>query len=157
MPYRICKSFTVESGHMLMKHPGLCRYPHGHSRTVEIVLAADGLDERDMVCDFKTVKLACKAFIDRFDHAMALNAADPMVQQLAPMRERLVLFEGADPTTEVLARHIFEFLKGELGAGKTYRDERGVEYRFPKGLRLERVRVSETESTWAEFSDGQAG
>lgn len=153
MTYRICKSFTVESGHMLMKHPGLCRFPHGHSRTIEIVLAAERLDDRDMVCDFKTVKLACKAFIDRFDHSMALNAADPMAERLGPMGERLVLFEGVDPTTEVFAEHIFRFLKGELGAGKTYADERGVAYRFPPGLRLQRVRVSETASTWAEYAE----
>ena len=60
MPYRIAKSFVVESGHMLSKHPGACRFPHGHSRTVEIVLVADTLDDRDMVVDFKAIKQALK-------------------------------------------------------------------------------------------------
>lgn len=153
MPFRVCKSFTIEAGHMLSKHPGLCRFPHGHSRTVEIVLEADALEERDMVCDFKTVKLAVGEFLSRFDHAIALNSADPMLKQLAPVRERVVVFENTDPTTEVLAHKIFAFLKGELGAAKTYSDERGHSYRFPPGVRVQRVRVSETATTWAEYSE----
>ena len=40
MPFRIGKSFVIESGHLLSKHPGKCRFPHGHSRRVEVVLAA---------------------------------------------------------------------------------------------------------------------
>ena len=56
MPFRIAKTFTVESGHLLTKHPGACKFPHGHSRTVEVVLTADTLDARDMVCDFKALK-----------------------------------------------------------------------------------------------------
>lgn len=152
MPYRICKSFEIESGHMLFKHPSLCRFPHGHSRKVEVVIAADTLDAHDMVCDFKAIKLALKDFLDRFDHAMALNSDDPMVKQLAAMKERLIVFEKTDPTTEVLARKVFEFLDGELKAGKAYADHLGNAYTFPAKLRLERVRVSETSSSWAEYS-----
>jgi 6-pyruvoyltetrahydropterin/6-carboxytetrahydropterin synthase len=152
VPYRICKSFTVESGHMLMKHPGLCRYPHGHSRTVEIVLEADGLDGRDMVCDFKAITLACREFLARFDHSMALNSLDPMLERLGPMGERVVVFEKTDPTTEVMAKHMYDFLAAELRAGRTYTDDRGHAYSFPPGLRLARVRLSETASSWAEYS-----
>ncbi len=158
---------------MLSKHPGLCRFPHGHSRRVEIVLAAAELDGHDMVCDFKAVKLAVKEFLDKLDHAMAMNRADPMVKAMMgpragpaagagnagsnagqmmdrPMMERVVLFDQ-DPTTEVLARYVFEYLDGEIRAGKTYHDVRGDAYRFPAGLVLERVRVSETSSSWAEY------
>lgn len=136
---------------MLMKHPGLCRYPHGHTRRVEVVLAAERLDERDMVCDFKALKLAVKDHLDRLDHSMAMNKADPMMALMGPMRERVVTFD-ADPTTEVIAKSIFEFLEKELRAGKRYRDDRGDEYGFPAGVTLERVRVSETSSTWAEYA-----
>jgi 6-pyruvoyltetrahydropterin/6-carboxytetrahydropterin synthase len=169
MVYRVCKSFEVESGHMLSKHPGLCRFPHGHTRRVEVVLASDALDAQDMVCDFKAVKLAVGAFIDQLDHAMAMNSADPMVGAMCvpgrvPTRDgepgaagaagaaqRLVLFENQDPTTEVLARWVFDHLAGEVRAGREYRDQRGQVFRFPPGLRVERVRVSETSSTWAEY------
>lgn len=137
---------------MLSKHPGMCRFPHGHSRTVEVVIAAESLDASDMVCDFKTVKLAVKEFLGRFDHAMAINSDDPMYRQLSAVKERLVVFEKTDPTTEVMAERIFRFLDAELRSGNRYTDEQGNPYAFPAGLKLERVRVSETATTWAEFS-----
>ncbi len=149
MIYRVCKSFEVESGHMLSKHPGLCRYPHGHTRRIDVILAATQLDERDMVCDFKVLRLALRDHLARLDHSMAMNKADPMVKALEPMRDRLVLFE-ADPTTEVFAKSIFEFLRSEIAQNKTYHDDRGDPYRFPATVRLERVRVTETSSSWAE-------
>ncbi len=152
MPYRVCKSFEIESGHMLSKHPGLCRFPHGHSRRVDVVLAAEALDSQDMVCDFKTLKLALAPFLARFDHAMLVNSADPMAAALAPVKERVIALEGVDPTTEVLAERIYRFLETELRTGRTYRDEQGLEYRFGRGVRIERVRVTETSSSWAEFA-----
>ena len=156
MPYRICKSFQIESGHMLAKHPGLCRFPHGHSRTVEVVIASENLNGQDMVCDFKTVKLALKDFLARFDHAIAMNSDDPSLAAMrsSPVGERVIVFEKIDPTTEVLAERIFRFLEGELCAGRTYTDPEGGRFAFVPGLRVERVRVSETSSTWAEFSAG---
>ena len=56
MPYRICKRFEVESGHMLSRHPARCKFPHGHTRTIEVVLEAGTLDANNMVCDFKAIK-----------------------------------------------------------------------------------------------------
>ena len=52
MAYRICKSIELESGHLLSKHPGNCKFPHGHTRSVEMVFRADTLDANDMVVDF---------------------------------------------------------------------------------------------------------
>ena len=108
MPFRIAKRFTVESGHLLTKHPGACRFPHGHSRTIEIVVTSDTLDARDMVCDFKALKSAAADAVQQFDHAFALNTADPRFAELrAAYGERLLAFHDSDPTTEVLAREIF--------------------------------------------------
>lgn len=156
MPYRICKMFEVESGHMLSKHRGLCRHPHGHTRRIEVVIAADSLDPGDMVCDFKTLKLALADYLGRLDHSLAINSSDPLLRVLrgTPAGERLVVFEDRDPTTEVMAERIFRFLEAEMGAGAAYRDAEGLEYRFPPGLRLERVRVWETSTSWAEFGFG---
>jgi 6-pyruvoyltetrahydropterin/6-carboxytetrahydropterin synthase len=151
MPYRVCKSFHVESGHMLSKHPGLCRYPHGHSRRVDVVLEADRLDDMEMVCDFKALKLAVLKHIDRLDHAMAVNSQDPLLGQLKAVEQRIVLYDRQDPTTEIMAKDIYDHLKAELAARRTYTDDRGVQYRFPAGLRITRVRVTETATTWAEY------
>lgn len=151
MVYRICKSFEVESGHMLSKHPGACRYPHGHSRRIDVVVASPELDANQMVCDFSALKWAIKAVADRFDHAMAMNSTDPLLPQLAAVRERVVVFENQDPTTEVLARHIFDALCDAVKAGREFRDDAGRALRLPPHLVIERVRVGETSSSWAEY------
>ena len=41
MPYRIYKTIEIENGHLLTHHPDKFRFPHGHSRKVEIVNEAD--------------------------------------------------------------------------------------------------------------------
>jgi len=155
MMYRVCKSFHVESGHMLSKHRGLCRYPHGHSRRVDVVLAAETLDDGGMVCDFKALKLALKPLMDRLDHAMMVNSADELIRPLlsGPLAERIVVIDE-EPTTEVMARLVYKHLEAELLAARPYRDERGVEYVLRAGVTLERVRISETETSWAEYGIG---
>jgi 6-pyruvoyltetrahydropterin/6-carboxytetrahydropterin synthase len=150
MPYRIAKTLTFESGHLLTKHRGRCRFPHGHSRTVEVVLAADRLDGNDMVCDFKAVKRVLEAFLDRWDHALCLNTAEPgfaVLQQ--SYGDRIVPFANTDPTTEVMARTIFETLSRKLAEAA---QDPMAEYPVPASVRLERVRVTETASSWAEYA-----
>ena len=148
MPFRIAKSFTVESGHLLSKHPGACRFPHGHSRTIEIVLVADQLDERDMVCDFKAVKLAVQQFVDRFDHSLALNTADPkFADYRATYGERIIPFEQTDPTSEVMAKVIFDQVRAVLASTPPA----DPLYPISRQVRLERVRVTETATSWAEY------
>lgn len=153
MIYRVCKVFEVESGHMLSKHPDRCRFPHGHTRRIEVVVAASSLDQNDMVCDFKVLKVAIAEFIDTFDHAMAINSRDKARLALESIGDRLVVFEDQDPTTEVLAKHIYEYVKARISSGQTFTDHSGISYRFPPGLKLERVRVGETSTTWAEYAE----
>jgi 6-pyruvoyltetrahydropterin/6-carboxytetrahydropterin synthase len=149
MTYRIGKSFEIESGHLLTKHPGKCRFPHGHSRRVEVVLAAEQLDGRDMVCDFKVVKLALEQFLAGWDHALALNTADPQYAYFAKTYgERVVPFPGTDPTTERMAQVVFEEMQRRLDAAVA--DAR-ASFPVSAGVRVERVRVTETSSSWAEY------
>jgi 6-pyruvoyltetrahydropterin/6-carboxytetrahydropterin synthase len=147
--YRVCKTFTVESGHMLSKHPERCKYPHGHTRTVEVVVAGESLDEHGMLVDFKALRLALQDHIERYDHAMALNSNDPLLptlQQLYPA-DAVVIFDNAEPTTEAIAREIFDFVELTLRHGFAQ-----DHYSIPAGqIKLERVRVWETPSSWAEY------
>lgn len=136
---------------MLSKHPGRCKFPHGHSRRIDIVLSSESLDANDMVCDFAAIKHAVGEFIERFDHSMAINAADPLAKVLDP--ERLVRFEGQDPTTEVMAKAIFEFVQDRLSTREPIVGRDGYVYRIPPGVRVDRVRVTETSSSWAEFGE----
>ena len=149
MPYRICKTIEIESGHMLAHHPDKCRFPHGHSRKVEIVIEADELDANGMVCDFKIVKDAVGDYLETFDHALCVNTADPMFDTLkAAYGERVISFPDTDPTTEVLAKTFFD----EIARGLTaYARRTDTRYRLRSTVRLLKVRVWETGSSWAEY------
>jgi 6-pyruvoyltetrahydropterin/6-carboxytetrahydropterin synthase len=154
--YRVCKRFTVESGHMLSKHPEHCRFPHGHTRIVEVVVAADRLDENDMVVDFKALKLAIGPYIERYDHAMAMAETDPRLQQMQEAFGDAVIAVDGDPTTENLAREVFEYTKRVLAEGFETVAE-GISARIRAGtVRVERVRVWETPTSWAEVSESPA-
>jgi 6-pyruvoyltetrahydropterin/6-carboxytetrahydropterin synthase len=152
MIYRVCKSFEIENGHMLSKHPGRCKLPHGHSRRVDLVISSDHLDANDMVCDFKALKLAVEDYLDQYDHALMVNSNDQFLETL-PMqyRDRLIVLENEDPTTEVLARIIYEFVSGQIKEGGSFTDPNGNVFTLPTHLVLERVRVTETSSSWAEY------
>ena len=76
---------------MLSKHPGRCRFPHGHSRRVDLVLSSYTLDERDMVCDFKALKLAVEEYIDAYDHALMVNDADPILESLTESQKSRII------------------------------------------------------------------
>lgn len=146
--YRVCRRFVVESGHMLSRHAEACRFPHGHTRTIEVVVATDELDESGMVVDFKALKLALEAHLDRYDHAIAVNRSDPFLKSLtAAFPEKAYLVFDGEPTTEAIAKEIFDHVAGVLAEGF----EAGAAYRITAGrCRLERVRVWETPSSWAE-------
>ena len=151
--FRIAKRFEVESGHRLSKHPEKCRFPHGHTRTVEVVVRGQSLDANDMVCDYQALKLIVLAELERFDHAMLLAATDPLRAHFEPFAARVVLLEEGDPTTEVLARHLFQRLRGTFRPGLEVSSASGANYRVPEGVVIERVRVWETSSTWAEYGE----
>jgi 6-pyruvoyltetrahydropterin/6-carboxytetrahydropterin synthase len=147
--YRICKIIEIESGHQLSKHPDKCRFPHGHTRKVEIELEAADLDGNDMVCDFKIVKEVIGDYLDSLDHALCVNTRDPMFATLrAAYEDRIIPFEDEDPTTEVLARVIHEVLVAKLAG---YRDRAEAKYPLRPEVRVVRVRVWETSSSWAEY------
>lgn len=150
MPYRICKTFEVESGHMLSKHPEKCRFPHGHSRKVELTLEAEALDPNDMVCDFKVIKTLLWDYLETLDHALCINTEDSGYAALKEAYgERVISFAGVDPTTEVMARTIFEHFQQKLSQYRT-----GLADQFPvqAAARLVKVRLWETSSSWAEYS-----
>jgi 6-pyruvoyltetrahydropterin/6-carboxytetrahydropterin synthase len=151
MPYRICKSFEIENGHMLSRHPDNCRFPHGHSRRVEIVLSADSLDDHQMVCDFKLLKLAIGEYLDSLDHALCMNTEDPAYAEMkARYGDRVIGYPGEDPTTEIMARDIFRRCVQAL---TDYRQRPGVDYGLRPEVRLDSVRLWETSSSWAEYSE----
>jgi len=149
--FRIAKTFEVEYGHRLSKHPEKCRFPHGHSLRIEVVARGRELDGNDMVCDYKALKMLVVDIVERLDHAMALNSADPQLEGLTAIGDRVILFDDTDPTTEVLARWLYEQIAVRLAADGAVTSPSGTAYEIPKGLELEKVRVWETSSSWGEY------
>lgn len=149
MPYRICKTIDIENGHMLSKHPDKCQFPHGHTRKIEFVLEADELDGNEMVCDFKVVKTTVEEWLEQFDHALCMNTADPAYEEFKKRYgDRVIGFENQDPTTELLAKTIFDHTAQAL---KDYGSTADARYPLGAGVRLASVRVWETATAWAEY------
>lgn len=138
---------------MLSKHPERCRFPHGHTRQIEVVVSSESLNSMDMVLDFKALKLAVGEYIERYDHAMAVNSEDPLLQDILRVHpDSAIVFHGVDPTTEVIARDIYEFIGAMLQQGYRTSSSEGHTYEIlPVSVQLERVRVWETPSSWAEY------
>ena len=150
--YQVCKTFEFESGHLLSKSRDRCRDPHGHSRRVEVVLAAEELDPNDMVCNFRWIKLALADILNRLDHAICINDSDPRLKDFKRMQVRLEVFKGQDPTSEVIARMIFDHLEDKLAKADELTSENGNTYSLSPGVRLSSVRLWETSTSWSEYS-----
>ena len=149
MPYRICKTIEIENGHMLSKHPDNCKFPHGHTRKVEFTIEANELDQNDMVCDFKIVKQTIADYLKTLDHAMCMNTDDPAYEEFKKRYgERIIDFESQDPTTEVMAKVIFDTFVKKLADYAKNPDKR---YPLNPKVRVVKVRVWETSSSWAEY------
>jgi len=140
---------------MLSKHPERCRFPHGHTRRIEVIVSAESLDANDMVVDFKALKLAAGEYIERYDHAMAVNSNDPLLPDILRVHpDSAIIFEGVDPTTEVIAKDLYDYVACVLREGFRGTAKSGVDYEIVPGrVTLERVRVWETPSSWAEYGE----
>jgi len=149
--FRICKKIELESGHLLSKHPGNCQFPHGHTRSVELIFAAETLDDNDMVMDFKAIKEMMGSFLDRFDHALCMNTADEHYELFREYYgERIIPFENEDPTSEAMAHKVFLYARQALEKAAA---AAAGPYPVRPCVRLERVRVWETSSSWAEYEE----
>jgi 6-pyruvoyltetrahydropterin/6-carboxytetrahydropterin synthase len=116
---------------------------------VEFVIEADELDDNEMVCDFKIIREAIGDWLDSLDHALCMNTADPAYDDFkSRYGERVIGFENQDPTTELMARAIFDHTRKALEAHAKQSDTR---YHLRSEVRLVKVRLWETSSSWAEY------
>jgi 6-pyruvoyltetrahydropterin/6-carboxytetrahydropterin synthase len=118
---------------------------------VEIILEANDLDDHGMVCDFKIVKEAVGDFLESYDHAICMNTQDPMFETMKKAYgDRVIGFTETEPTTEVLAKTFFDEFRDKLGK---YGNQPAPRYILRNSVRLRRVRVWETSSSWAEYEE----
>ena len=141
----------VENGHLLSKHPDKCRFPHGHTRKVELIFEADSLDDREMVFDFKLISRMIGDFLETYDHALCMNTEGPKFEFFKEAYgDRIIGFDGEDPTTEVMARTIYMHTKASLSH---FVNQPDPEYPVRPNVKIANIRVWETTSSWAEYND----
>ena len=143
--FRIRKQFKFEAAHMLEDaFTAECHEcVHGHSYTVELFICAHNLDNYEMVMDFGILK----AFIDKvkneWDHALILHGNQRKnfiaLQQDSILQK--VVYLAHSPTAEIMAWLLaHKFMK--------YLEEKQYKKR---NIWVEKVRVHETHTGWAEF------
>lgn len=142
----------LESGHLLSKNLDTCKFPHGHTRKVELVFTADTLDELDMVFDFKAVKEMMGDFLEQFDHSISMNSDDPMFTLFKKTYgDRVIAFPSQDPTSENMARLIYKHTKQALENHIAQGEK--APHPIRSCVRLDYVKVWETSTSWAEYGE----
>ena len=96
MMFEIRVTGDIASSHQLPGYDGPCKNLHGHTWKVEVTVLGDLLDPMGFIVDFKVLKKYLKDVLDPLDH-QHLND--------------LSAFEGIQPTTENLAKHIYRAFK----------------------------------------------
>ncbi len=109
------------AAHFLRDYPGACERPHGHNWRVEVCVRGERLNEIGILMDFKDLKRFLKEVLEDLDHR-DLNEHPS--------------FEKKNPSSENIARYIFERLQKRLT-------------KYP--VRLVRVTVCETDRSCASF------
>jgi 6-pyruvoyltetrahydropterin/6-carboxytetrahydropterin synthase len=95
----IRKSFSA--AHLLREIGGKCEELHGHNFIVEVSAAADSLNEEGLLIDFRLLKRWTDEVLDQLDHKY-LN--------------ELPFFQGENPSSERIARFLFERIREKAGS-----------------------------------------
>ncbi len=128
---------VFDAAHRLLGYAGKCASVHGHTFRAEVVVAVQELDHLGLTLDFRDLKAGLKAWVDtHWDHAFLLNDQDTrLIEALRAVPDcRLYLFRGINPSTEVIARELFDEARRQFDSA------------------IQSVRVWETPSQYAEYS-----
>ena len=119
--YELDITREFSAAHMLKGYDGLCSNLHGHNWTVQVFIQATALDDIGIAADFTVIKRVLTEILAQFDHKY-LN--------------ELPEFQGINPTSENIARIIFEKLAPAVAK---------------PGIKLDRVRVCESPTSGATY------
>jgi len=97
--YYLSVSDSFSAAHRLCGYQGACSNLHGHNWKVRVCVKTDKLDDIGMALDFGIIKQILKDILDKFDHAYLNDVSG---------------FETQNPTSENLARQIFERFSEKL-------------------------------------------
>jgi len=94
--YEVLVKSDFSSAHRLRGYKGKCENLHGHNWTVEAAVSSKTLDKNGILVDFRVFKDSLEKVMDELDHTN-LN--------------ELASFKTANPTSENIAKFIFDRLK----------------------------------------------
>jgi 6-pyruvoyltetrahydropterin/6-carboxytetrahydropterin synthase len=100
--YRLTVHDYFSSAHQLKGYKGKCEAVHGHNWKVEIDVQGETLNDIGLLMDFHDLRRMLKEILERLDHVL-LNEVEE--------------FREANPSSENVARHVYENLKKKLPAG----------------------------------------
>ena len=112
---------SFSSAHSLKGYQGNCSFVHGHNWTVIAYVQAEQLDAVGIALDFRKLKTELNDILLAFDH-----------KNLNELPE----FHSVNPTSELLAKIIFERLSEKINDG---------------GVRVSKVRVKESPGSGASY------
>lgn len=144
----ITKIFRFEMAHALSNYTGPCSQLHGHSYHLEVSLTQLSTpdfiseDQQGMIIDFSVLKkIVEEVIISKVDHALILNkdTKDSLIKELNAVHSKLLLVPFS-PTNENLLLWFVQTLSAELKE---------------HNLHLEKMRLYETETSFAEWGCGQ--
>ena len=99
--YELTVEETFDAAHALRGYEGPCENLHGHTWKVQVTLQGEKLNKIGLLEDFKTIKKVLKDILTAYDHNY-LNDITP--------------FDKENPSSENLARVIFEQMKSKIAA-----------------------------------------
>ena len=134
---RIAKDFRWEMAHRLPFHDGGCRNVHGHSYQMWVEVAGEP-DDNGMVLDYFILKELVDPMIAEIDHAFLCDRSDDLIREFLDSSGLKAVYVDFPTTAENIARWFFERLS--------------VTFASRKHLRELRVRIQETERTFAEVA-----
>ena len=135
MVTRIAKDFRWEMAHRLPNHDGGCRNVHGHSYRMWVELAGEP-DATGMVLDYFVLKQIVDPLIAEIDHSFLCDRSDKLIVDFLTSSGLKVVYVEFPTTAENIAKWFFERLSSLFSP--------------MKHLRELRVRIQETERTYAE-------
>jgi len=141
--YRIRKRFRFEAAHQLEEaYSAACSdCIHGHSYIVDVYIVSRTLNTAGMVMDFGLVSKICCFIKEEWDHALFLPSNIAIQHQNLPEK---TLVTTENPTAENMAKWIYQ---------RIFTDIQEAGGNEPEDLKLQKVRVHETHTGWAEFGE----
>lgn len=121
--YELTVNSSFSAAHYLRNYPGDCKRIHGHNYKVSVSIKAEHLNESGMIMDLMKLQNLLNQCISAMDHHF-LNEIE--------------WFEGVNPTSENIAKIIYDFMDKKI----------------PKGVSMASVTIHEIDAFSVTYSRG---